>query len=398
MKRVIIIILSVLVITSGCHKLDKGDKSGVDQDTPNQEVEEKFSRSFPDNKAQRSRGERVAGIPIKLLDKSNLHVEWVISKLAMGRGEKIKRFFLHNDMLLVLDDQSELHALSGRDGLPLWSTTLSRLHSDISEPEYYKDRLLFVVANEIVELREKDGVITRRTELKFPPSTTAARSEQYLFIGSSNKHFYCLRLEDGITLWQSSQPSQPVGKVRVLDDKVYFTDREGVLYVSNTYRRKLLWQKQTAGETLGVLISEDGGQCYLPSTDTSLYCLDPQTGEELWRYLAGGRLAELPVLTERFVYQGVEQSVLLCLERNPVSKAGSLRWELENGRQMLAEDGELTYVITRDNKLAIMNNSTGKRELSFLIPGMDFYATNTKSSMIYMANRDGRIVALRPNE
>lgn len=395
MKRVLIIILSVLVITSGCHKLDKG---GVEQDGANQQVEEKLAGELPWNKAQQSGGEKVAGIPIKLLEKSNLHVEWVIQKLAMGRGEKIRRFYFHNDMLLVLDDQSELHALSGRDGLPLWNTTLSRLHGDISEPEFYKDRLLFVVANEIVELRGEDGVITRRTGLKFPPSTTAARSEEYLFIGSSNNHFYCLRLEDGITLWHSSQPSRPVGKVRVLDDKVYFTDREGVLYVSNTYRRKLLWHKKTAGETLGVLISEDGGQCYLPSTDTSLYCLDPQTGEEQWRYLAGGRLVELPVLTERFVYQGVEQSVLLCLERDPVSKAGSLRWELENGRQVLAEDGELTYVITRDNKLAIMNNSTGKRELSFFVPGMELYATNTKSAMIYMADRDGMIVALSPNE
>ena len=282
--------------------------------------------------------------------------------------------------------------------MPLWRTTLSDPRPSCSPMEYYDDRMLFVLGHEIVEVHQGTGKIMRRVSLKFSPTTSAARSDKHIFVGSSDKRFYCLRLEDGIILWHSVQPQEPLGAVRVKDDKVYFCGKDGALYVSRTGERDLLWKTQTAGETFGVVIDDTGQECYLPSSDTGLYCLNGQTGKPLWKYLSGGKLTELPELTGRFVYQGVEQSSLLCLERSPASSAGTLRWELKNGSRFLAENGVVSYAMTHNNELTIMNNETGKRELSFYVPGMELFASNKEGAMIFMANRAGTIVALKPNK
>ena len=85
----------------------------------------------------------------------------------------------------------------------------------------------------------------------------------------------------------------------------------GLAGAARTGERDLLWKTQTAGETFGVVIDDPGQECYLPSSDTGLYCLNGQTGELLWKYFSGGKLTELPDLTERFVYLQIPQIIII---------------------------------------------------------------------------------------
>ncbi len=138
----------------------------------------------------------------------------------------------------------------------------------------------------------------------------------------------------------------------------------------------------------------DNQQCFLPSRDTALYCLDQNRGTLLWKYLAGGSLAQLPVITQNFVFQPVEYKSLLCLNRND----GSLRWELKNGTSFLAQNGPTTYAITQDGQMTLMNNNTGKRIASFFIHDMELYTVNKENAMIFLASKNGDIVAIKPNK
>ena len=337
---------------------------------------------------------RIAGILLETLSKANLHTEWV-QTLPMDRSKHIRQIFYRNGRLYVLNDHNKLYALDGAKGTILWSTkNLATPHSSSPPVQFYRDNLLFVFGNTFFQIREHDGQVSPEAglELKFPVATTVARSGTWLFVGSTNNRFYCIRAEDAVPLWQAVCPAQPVGTVAVDKNHVYFTCQNGTLYVSALDKRIPVWEASTAGQMPGVTV--DRNQCYLPSSDTALYCFDPNTGTPLWPpHLAGGSLIELPTLTDDVVYQPLKYGTLLCIDR----KNGSLRWELKNGRGLLAENGPVTYAMTIDKELTIIENATGKRLLSFHVFQMDHFVRNNEDSMIFLASKTGEILALKPD-
>jgi len=337
---------------------------------------------------------RVAGIPLKMLDKADLRVNWLISKLAMGRGQRFERIFYHNGQLYLTDNSNKLYALDGAKGILRWTQSLGDSRGHCQPVEFYQDRLLVVLDKTYMELSESDGRILHKVQLKFSPTTSAARTKDRVFVGSDNRRFYALRREDGVTLWHSVQPDEPVGRVAVSQGNVYFACKNGTLYVSRTDKREKVWQAATNGEVRGVVIGN--GQCFLPSTDTALYCFRTKSGTPMWKYLTGGALLEPPILTERFAYQAVKLSSLLCMDRRPSTDQGAVKWELPNGYCMLAENGSVSYAMTLNKELTLMNNDTGKRVISFYVPDMDLYARNNEDSLIFLADKEGMILSLRP--
>jgi len=340
-------------------------------------------------------GQHVAGIRLEMLRKAGLRLNWPL-QLPMGRAQTIKKIFYHNGQLYVINDHNRLYALDADNGIIIWSCDLALPRFSCSAVKYYQDSLLFVLGNTFVQVRETDGKILKRMELDFPVSTSIARNADQLFVGSTNNRFYALRFSDGIPLWQSLCPDEPLGVVAIYQDKIFFAARDNVLYVSKTDQRQLVWKAQTAGLLAGVLV--DNQQCFLPSADTALYCFEPDTGTELWKYLAGGSLAEMPTLTRTAIYQPIQHSALVCLERYPDSPNGKVRWELPDGYCLLAENGSVSYVMTLNKELTLMNNITGKRIMSFYVPRMNLYARNGETALIFLASREGTIVALKPEK
>lgn len=336
----------------------------------------------------------VAGIPLTILEKADLRTLWYISRLPMETGAQVKQIFYHNSTFYVLDNRNQLHALDANEGILKWVQSIGAPLLNCSQREFYQDLLVFVVGKSVVEIKQSDGTIVHTLNLKFTPTTTALRLDNTLFLGGDNRRFYALRRSDGIPMWQSVQPADPVGPVASLQNYVYFTCADGTLYASETQQRKLVWQAPTAGKVTGVVLDED--QCFLPSTDTALYCFRAQTGDLMWKYYAGGPLFDLPTLTDRFAYQPVKQASLLCLDRRPARSQGALKWQLKNGSCLLAENGPISYAMTLDNEITLMDNNTGKRLISFYVPDLDLCVRNDQDALIFLASRNGSILALKP--
>jgi outer membrane protein assembly factor BamB len=337
---------------------------------------------------------RVAGISLDTLQKADLRYVWSV-RLPMGRATEIIQFFYHNGQLFVLTDDNVLCAFDGAKGTTNWTTILAPSKRPCSRAQFYQDRLLFMVGRSFVEVRQ-DGQIMRNMEVKYPVTTSAARSEDKLFVGSGNQRFYVLRLTDGIPLWFNSCKDIPIGNITLTTNMVYFVTRDNMLYVSMMDERDLVWKFKAEGPVPGMIV--DNNQCFLPSADTNLYCLEPRRGGILWRYMAGGSLEELPVLTPNAIYQPVAHKSLICLERQPNDPAGKLRWELPEGYCLLAENGPVSYCMTLRKELTVMSNVTGKALLSFYIPNMNLYARNNEDALIFLASNSGTIVALAPHK
>ena len=376
---------SFLLIFSGCHGKSRPVSPPPEASSPTE------SSAISDMSGTL----RVAGISLETLKKADLHYVWS-SRLPRGRATEIRQFFYHKGQLFVLTDDNMLYAFDGSRGTTNWPASLAPSKRPCSAVQFYQDRLLFMLGRTFVEVRQEDGRILQKLDVRYPVSTSAARSEDKLFVGSSNRRFYALRLKDGIPLWQNSCNDIPVGNITLTTDKVYFTTRDNMLYVSMMNERDLVWKFRAEGPVPGVIV--DNNQCFLPSVDTNLYCFDPQRGDTLWKYMAGGSLEELPVLTEKAIYQPVAHKSLVCLERQPNDREGKLRWELPDGYCLLAENGSVSYCMTYRKELALMSNVTGKMLLSFYVPNMNLYARNNEDALIFLASKSGSIVALAPNK
>lgn len=353
-------------------------------------------------------------IPRDLLSRAGLHEEWNLPQVSLGLAQKINQIFYWDGKLFVIDNYSNLYAIDGQNGFTLWRRSLSQIQATCSAPEFYQDHLLFVVGNTIMEIRASDGEVTHSVKLNFSPSTTVTRNKDSYFLGGKDKRFYSLEIDGGIKNWQSIQPSTPVGHVQVyvepLDEKlideatgqpvipfekIFYTDKDGGVYVSLTNKREKVWLYESTGKTPGVIV--DNNQCFLPSSDTILYCFDSSDGELQWRYMSSKPLYKMPALCKTYLYQSVGFDSLVCLNRQSDVFEGSEVWKLDNGKTMLAENGPLCYALTYNNELTIMNNLTGRSQMSFYVPGVEMAVANTNDSMIFLATRRGTIVALKPN-
>jgi|GEM_PF-848835 len=339
---------------------------------------------------------RVAGIPTEMLTKAGLEGYWFY-RIPLGGGVGVAELFFHRGRVYVIDSANVLWSLSGNNGTILWSVRLGEPHLSTPRAQFYADRLVFMVGNTFMEISEGDGVIRKEMVLKVPVATTAARSEDRIFVGSTDDKFYCLRYQDGITLWNNHCQGEPSGSVSIAGEKVYFVTQENRLFVSALKKRRLVWDFAANGAMPGVVV--DGAECFVPSKDTTLYCLESDSGRVRWKYLSGGSLRELPTVTADAVYQPVFQKSLLCLnrERDPNDVDGSpLRWEVDKGQCFLSQHGQQTYVMTHAHELTVVDSDSGARQVGFFVPAMDFFAQNNEHGAIYMASEGGVIVAIKP--
>ena len=336
----------------------------------------------------------ITDIPLVVLEKSNLRQVWPVVQLPLNQERILKRIFYNNGSIYALSDRNQLFALDVETGNLLWSRQLPSPLAVCSEVNFYENDLLLVISDTLLQIRHTDGEVMLEQKFKFPVTTNAARTVLAYFAGSHDNKFYSLDFADGTTNWHNLCQAKPIGRVTIDVNKVFFVTEDHMLYVSNTDRRNRLWQHQAFGRLVGVVVDEQ--LCYLPSADTVLYCFDKIMGDLRWKYLAGGILPELPVVTASGVYQYVEQKSLLCLEKQADSENGQLRWELDRGRCLLSENGAVSYCLTLDNEIAVMDNATGRAVTRFFAAGADLFVQNDEDSRIILASAEGKVLVLEP--
>ena len=304
----------------------------------------------------------------------------------------ITQMFYHQGQLFILNDHNKLYAINGESGTIKWTVNLTKHRMVPDRANVYQDTLMFVFGQTLLQVRLSDGLIVENVEFVAEPCTTVDRTPDYFFFGATDSRFYSVRVKDRVPVWKSVCDALPTGRVSVNNQQVYFVTRDHTLYVSSTESRQLLWKARAVGPLTGVVVDQQ--QCFLPSEDTSLYCFDALRGNLQWKYLTGGPLVKLPVVTEELVFQPVRHKSLLCLNRTD----GQRIWELKDGAGFLALNGDMTYVLTMDQHLTMMDNARGKRIASFYVKDMDLYAANQESNLIFLATRGGDILALQPNQ
>ena len=131
-----------------------------------------------------------------------------------------------------------------------------------------------------------------------------------LYIGTAQGNVYCLRADDGKTLWRYHVGAPVKGAIAYDRGKVFFGAYDGHLYALGAGGGKLVWRASSASDWTGghgrfySTPAVAYSRVYLGSTDGKVYAFDERTGKLAWAHGTGGYVYASPAIDNGRVFIG----------------------------------------------------------------------------------------------
>jgi hypothetical protein len=174
---------------------------------------------------------------------------------------------------------------------------------------------------------------------------------------------------------------------------LYVASRDGRFYALNPYVQadRHLWARQTDGPLTAEFHVDDRG-CFVGGEDFNLYAFDRLDGTLLWVYRTQGSLRQPVQVGKQTVFQYADRDRFHAVD----IARGEKRWELPDGRIVLAVAEPYAYVLTAERKVRVVHEATGQERLAFPMTGLDLFVPNAAKPVLYAASRAGRFVCITP--
>ncbi len=176
---------------------------------------------------------------------------------------------------------------------------------------------------------------------------SAISDNERIYIGSGDQYFYCLDSKSGEVIWKF-KTSGKIYSTAVLDRKfVYFLSYDGFLYKLNKNSGKLVWKLETDGEQKHLIknyfnpneMVEDFWDFYQSSPTIygqtiyfgcglNFYAVNIDSGKRKWQFTTEGAVHSSPAIKDNKVFFGSFDSRVYCLD----AQTGTEIWQYETGR------------------------------------------------------------------
>jgi len=328
----------------------------------------------------------------ELLEHAELKIEWE-NKLPMEETERLERLFILGSRIYALSDHNYMVSLNREKGNMVFNQSFAPVGFTVLGLKLYKDELISIIGNELVEINPDFGTQLRRKRLSFGVTCPAARNGSYFYVAGADRRLRTLRAKDKVKLFEKAAEGT-ITSIVADDNFVVFATDAGSVSAMKPDKRKLLWQFDAGDGIVGPIV-RDGESLFVASKDTYVYKLNVRDGTTpVWKYQTGAVLDRCPRVTQEVVYQYVHYKGLSAIDK----ESGVLIWQLPEGLDLLAEANGKAYVMTSAGTLVVMDNKRAKRLYSVNFARVSRYAANVADSKIYIADEVGRIACLRPVE
>ncbi len=330
----------------------------------------------------------------ELLRESGLEMVWQ-SEMPMKVGEELKQLYIVDDRVYGLSSCNYLVAMNRNTGRVLFSRSIGEEAFPVLGFSHFEDEIYTIVGNKLLEMDLGFGEDKSEKSFDFGVVCPAARNSNFFYIGGSDRRVHTYNAQNMVQVFEAAAISDsPITYILADEEYVVFSTVAGDMLCITPDRPRQLWKPFKAdGEIVGPMVS-DGVRLIFASKDTNVYSLDLFSGELEWKYKAGAVLKEGPVVTARVVYQYVEERGLAAIDKI----SGTFKWQVADGVELLAESRGRAYVISKECKLIVMDNSQAELLYSVNLTGVSKYSANVNDSKMYVADARGRIACLQPAE
>jgi outer membrane protein assembly factor BamB len=327
----------------------------------------------------------------ELLKAGGLEIVWQ-NELPIKKGESLERFFIVGDAVYGLSNHNYLISLNRENGKMVFGKPIATVGFPLIGLELYKDKLLSVVGNKLVEISPKFGTVLESRRLEFNAVCPAVRNNLYFYIAGGDGRVHALSSDGMIPVFEvATDNGSKITSVIADESLVVFSSEDGNCISITADRPKQVWEFDAADSIIGPIV-RDGNSLFLASKDTNVYKVNVLTGKLEWKYQAEAILDKAPRVTADVVYQYVPDKGLTAIDKD----SGKFMWEQAVGVDLLAEANGKAYVITNVGTLVVMDNKKAKQLYSVNFANVSRYAANVADSKIYIADKEGRIACLQP--
>ncbi len=330
----------------------------------------------------------------EMLKEAGLRIVWH-SDLPLVKGEKLDRLIVLKDRLYGLTDRNYLFSLDRTTGKTVFSRSFAAPGLVVLGFSLYRDRVLSVVGNELIELDPNSGATTLSKGMEFGVSCLPARNDSFYYVPGVDGRLRAFRVADRVKMFEAAAPSRSaITAVAAEQDMVAFATAVGEIIVIRPDAPQMLWQFK-AGDRVTEPITAEGQVLFAASADTYVYRLDTRRPiRPVWRCQVPALLSRGPMVSRDAVYQPIDDKGIVAIDKT----TGSALWKLENAVAVLAETAEAGYVLKKPAQLVVVNRKTGKSLRSVNFAPVRVYAVNPNDSRLYVADDRGRILCLVPLE
>ena len=337
---------------------------------------------------------------------ANSFVRHWTNDLKLGAKDGVDELHLGEDVVFAYTKGDLVYAV-GRSGGDLRYLAQPDVSGGVLHaPLVLGERVIFP-SGSTVDVFNNRGRLVRTVALEKSVTTGAVGSGNIIYVGLAHTGGTGVMASIDITKpyhvtnWELMAYGPIHSTPAMFDRVIYVGGEDGRLYAV-TEERGQVWALEggvgffaTQGKFLSDIIVDDFG-VYASNTDSKLYCLDRANGHIKWQYYAARPLKTAPVVTATMVYQYVDGSGIVAIDKTNGTFNRAPRWTVKNAVQVLSEDQGHTYLRRRDNTLMAVDKASGDVVFTSKKHPLGVFATNTKDAMIYGASRGGSIWAVRP--
>lgn len=314
--------------------------------------------------------------------------------LSLAPGQSLRRTFLVDDQIYACTNDGYVFAIHAQTGALRWINPVASPAYPIQRPSHVGKQVAFVLPSEIQIYDRVTGDPVQKRALGFPAGGGAISDGQRLYFGGLDRRFYALRTDNLFTTWRVLTEGQITSAPVLFGDYVYFASEDGKVYACNRENKKFQWKYSTYGPiTADLVVTEDG--VYAASRDNSLYLLDILFGQVRWRARLGGPLIDSPAVIGSTAYQYSARDGLVAIDAQVLEADDRVLWTLKEGRAALTADEQNAYVLTTDDKVAVVDRKSGEVKQRINAPGFNLAMPDAAMQSLFLASSDGRLFCAR---
>ena len=208
-------------------------------------------------------------------------------------------------------------------------------------------------------------------------TSPAIVDDKVFFSTEHGRELYCLDVKTGDKLWEAQYSSYVKSALTVTDEKIYFSTVNSIIcaYATNGTEKWSFPIDYYSTKSSPTVID---GKVYIGSGihNTTMtyhgifYCLDAQTGVELWNFTIPDGLifSSSAAFADEKIYFGADDNKIYCLNTN-----GTEAWNYTTGGSCKDSSPVIykgkVYIGSDDHKLYCLNASNGQKIWSKTISG-----------------------------
>ncbi len=225
---------------------------------------------------------------------------------------------------------------------------------------------------------------------------TACYDGESVFIGSYDRHVYCLAPEDGAVRWKFPTGRGVVARPVSHNGLVFVGSEDSAVYCLDARSGGIVWQYRTSMPVRSSAVGHEN-RVVVGSDDSTIYCFDLTEGEILWRQRTWGPIRSSPVIHENRVFVGGDDGYVYALDLGD----GGIIWRRQGGGPVQSEPyvtGSVVLSSSRSGNVVAFDRETGERAWQYMASGAVISSPRVQNGTVIFGVADGGLVCLNQDD